>query len=204
MVLTVFFYFSGMQYSWIAGVAIATGSIFVLFFLVVVKEPRLDHHVQDSKEFANKVGVDMWFSKLLYYQVATVYVLTRLTINVSQVIMLFHMFNRSFFFCFGSEVYNCVCYAHTDVSFSPSLWLVENPQETNSITLWDWSWAGTHTILPHRWSSNGRIIKGSGKQSIDSLLSPHPNSATSFTKRCCLQGKLVHIWVAFLCTRSQQ
>lgn len=81
-----------MQYSWIAGVAIATGSIFVLFFLVVVKEPRLDHHVQDSKEYANKVGVDMWFSKLLYYQVATVYVLTRLTINVSQVIMLFHMF----------------------------------------------------------------------------------------------------------------
>ncbi len=117
-----------MQYSWIAGVAIATGSTFVLFFLIVVKEPRLDHHVQDSKEFANKVGVDMWFSKLLYYQVATVYVLTRLTINVSQVIMLFHMFNRLFFFCFGSEVYNCVCYARTDISFSPSLWLVENPQ----------------------------------------------------------------------------
>ncbi|KAH8934649.1 hypothetical protein BDL97_18G095700 [Sphagnum fallax] len=79
------------QYSWIAGVAIATGSIFVLFFLLVVKEPRLDHHVQDSKEFANKVGVDMWFSKLLYYQVATVYVLTRLTINVSQALIPFYL-----------------------------------------------------------------------------------------------------------------
>jgi hypothetical protein len=74
-----------LQFKWIAGTAIATGCCFVLVFLIGVKEPRLSHHKQGSEECNSRQSFKVWFGKLLYYQVAAVYMLTRLTTNVSQV-----------------------------------------------------------------------------------------------------------------------
>jgi hypothetical protein len=73
------------QFKWIAGVAIAVGICFVLVFLLGVKEPKLLHHREGSEEKCKKPSFKVWFQKLLYYQVAAVYMLTRLTTNVSQV-----------------------------------------------------------------------------------------------------------------------
>jgi len=74
-----------LQFKWIAGTAIAMGCCFVLVFLIGVKEPRLSHHKQGSEECSSRQSFKVWFGKLLYYQVAAVYMLTRLTTNVSQV-----------------------------------------------------------------------------------------------------------------------
>lgn len=74
-----------LQFKWIAGAAIATGSCFVLVFLFGVKEPKLSHHRPGCEESPSKGSYKDWFKKLLYYQVAAVYMLTRLTTNVSQV-----------------------------------------------------------------------------------------------------------------------
>lgn len=53
------------------------------FFVV----DRLYHHAEVSKGKFTRITVASWFKRPLYYQVALVYMLTRLTTNVSQVCM---------------------------------------------------------------------------------------------------------------------
>ncbi|CAN6440335.1 unnamed protein product [Victoria cruziana] len=70
------------QYSWIAYLSIFVGCCFVAIFLVGAREPRLKHESKIKK--IGKIGWKYWLSKVLYHQVAVVYVLTRLVTNVSQ------------------------------------------------------------------------------------------------------------------------
>ncbi|KAG0612252.1 hypothetical protein M758_6G013500 [Ceratodon purpureus] len=79
------------QFKWIAGTAIVVGCCFVLVFLIGVKEPVLSHHKQGSDECNSRQSFKVWFKKLLYYQVAAVYMLTRLTTNVSQALLPFYL-----------------------------------------------------------------------------------------------------------------
>lgn len=79
------------QFTWIAGTSIVAGCCFVLVFLIGVKEPRLSHHKQGSEECNSRQSFKVWFGKLLYYQVAAVYMLTRLTTNVSQALLPFYL-----------------------------------------------------------------------------------------------------------------
>lgn len=77
------------QYRWIAVLSIIMGSIFVLTFLVGVKEPRLQHH-KESKSW-KRISWFYWFKRVLYYQVALVYMLARLITNVSQALLAFYL-----------------------------------------------------------------------------------------------------------------
>ncbi|BFI34273.1 major facilitator superfamily domain-containing protein 12 [Marchantia polymorpha subsp. ruderalis] len=79
------------QFRWIAWISIFTGSCFVIVFLFGVKEPRLYHHHSPAKSTFAKTTVSTWFKKILYYQVAVVYTLTRLTTNVSQALLSFYL-----------------------------------------------------------------------------------------------------------------
>jgi Na+/melibiose symporter-like transporter len=80
------------QYKWIAGIAIAVGCCFVVVFHIGVTEPRLAHHKQDADECSGpRPSFKIWFKKVLYYQVAAVYMLTRLTTNVSQALLPFYL-----------------------------------------------------------------------------------------------------------------
>lgn len=72
------------QFRWIVGLEILIGVSFILIFHHGVGEPRLMHH-QGTSILKSKVPALSWFRKLLYYQVAAIYVLTRLIMNVSQV-----------------------------------------------------------------------------------------------------------------------
>ncbi|RZS10446.1 hypothetical protein BHM03_00041673 [Ensete ventricosum] len=72
-----------IQYRWIAYLSIFIGCFFVVLFLVGVKEPRLKQEIQHKK--ISRISWAHWFKKILYYQVALVYTLTRLVTNVSQV-----------------------------------------------------------------------------------------------------------------------
>ncbi|CAM6096468.1 unnamed protein product [Calypogeia fissa] len=80
-----------VQFRWIAWVAILTGSCFVTIFLLGVREPKLYHHAQVSVGTFTRVTVASWFKRPLYYQVALVYMLTRLTTNVSQSFLPFYV-----------------------------------------------------------------------------------------------------------------
>jgi len=77
------------QYRWIAVLSIIIGSIFVLTFHVGVKEPRLQHH-KEPKSW-KRIPWFYWFKKVLYYQVALVYMLARLITNVSQALLAFYL-----------------------------------------------------------------------------------------------------------------
>ncbi|XP_024401583.1 uncharacterized protein [Physcomitrium patens] len=79
------------QFKWIAGSAIAVGICFVVVFQIGVKEPSLSHHKEGSQECNSRTSFKVWFGKLLYYQVAAVYMLTRLTTNVSQALLPFYL-----------------------------------------------------------------------------------------------------------------
>ncbi|KAL2632406.1 hypothetical protein R1flu_017092 [Riccia fluitans] len=81
------------QFRWIAWIAIITGCSFILIFLFGVKEPRLYHHCSPSKGTFSRTSMATWFKKLLYYEVAAVYTLTRLTTNVSQALLSFYLIN---------------------------------------------------------------------------------------------------------------
>ncbi|XP_021722512.1 major facilitator superfamily domain-containing protein 12-like [Chenopodium quinoa] len=79
------------QYRWIAYSSIFIGCCFVCIFLVGTKEPRLKDGFP-GKVYA-RVEWTYWFHKVLYYQVALVYVLTRLVTNVSQSFLAFYVIN---------------------------------------------------------------------------------------------------------------
>ncbi|CAA6659055.1 unnamed protein product [Spirodela intermedia] len=78
------------QYRWIAYVSIFIGSCFVGIFLLGTKEPQLKQ--QQCKHY-QRVSWTYWFSKLLYYQVALVYMFTRLVTNISQSLLAFYVIN---------------------------------------------------------------------------------------------------------------
>ncbi|XP_052171173.1 uncharacterized protein LOC127787250 isoform X2 [Diospyros lotus] len=79
------------QYRWIAYSSIFIGCCFVAIFYLGTKEPRLKRGVQGISHA--RISWIYWFKKVLYYQVAIVYVLTRLIANVSQAFLAFYVIN---------------------------------------------------------------------------------------------------------------
>ncbi|KAM5552579.1 major facilitator superfamily domain-containing protein 12 [Rosa sericea] len=77
------------QYRWIAYLSIFIGCCFVGIFQLGTKEPRLKVGVQGSN--SSRIPWTYWFKRVLYYQVALVYVLTRLVVNVSQAYLAFYV-----------------------------------------------------------------------------------------------------------------
>ncbi|MCO5578404.1 hypothetical protein L7F22_032245 [Adiantum nelumboides] len=77
------------QFRWIAQVSVVLGCCFTLIFLAGVKEPRLEHLLRPLD--CTKVSWISWFRKALYYQVAFVYMTTRLATNVSQAFLAFFL-----------------------------------------------------------------------------------------------------------------
>ncbi|GFQ07767.1 major facilitator superfamily domain-containing protein 12 [Phtheirospermum japonicum] len=76
------------QYRWIAYSSIFIGCCFVSIFHLGTAEPR------EAREKGHaRISWNYWFNKLLYYQVALVYVLTRLVTNVSQAFLAFYVIN---------------------------------------------------------------------------------------------------------------
>ncbi|XP_020091978.1 major facilitator superfamily domain-containing protein 12-like isoform X3 [Ananas comosus] len=71
-----------IQYRWIAYLSIFIGCCFVCVFLLGTKEPELKKQIQCKN--LSRISWAHWFKKVLYYQVAVVYMLTRLVTNVSQ------------------------------------------------------------------------------------------------------------------------
>ncbi|KAJ0094140.1 hypothetical protein Patl1_17309 [Pistacia atlantica] len=80
------------QYRWIAYSSIFIGCCFVGIFLLGTKEPRLQMDVQGNRH--TRISWVYWFKKTLYYQVALVYMLTRLVVNVSQAYLAFYVINE--------------------------------------------------------------------------------------------------------------
>ncbi|XP_020256612.1 major facilitator superfamily domain-containing protein 12-like [Asparagus officinalis] len=78
-----------IQYRWIAYFSIFLGFCFVGIFLIGTKEPELK--IQIKLERPTKIAWSHWFRKILYYQVAVVYVLIRLVTNVSQALLAFYV-----------------------------------------------------------------------------------------------------------------
>ncbi|RZC56790.1 hypothetical protein C5167_015648 [Papaver somniferum] len=79
------------QYRWIAYVSIFIGCCFVGVFLIGTKEPRSRRGGEGK--IHQRIPWDYWFKKVLYYQVALVYMLTRLITNVSQAFLAFYVIN---------------------------------------------------------------------------------------------------------------
>ncbi|XP_059633727.1 uncharacterized protein LOC132276352 [Cornus florida] len=79
------------QYRWIAHLSIFIGCCFVGIFLLGTEEPRLNQDVQGKN--STRISWAYWFKKVLYHQVALVYVLTRLVTNVSQAFLAFYVIN---------------------------------------------------------------------------------------------------------------
>ncbi|KAL1561999.1 major facilitator superfamily domain-containing protein 12-like [Salvia divinorum] len=80
------------QYRWIAYASIFIGCCFVGIFHLGTAEPRLKREAHE-KGYA-RISWTYWFRKLLYHQVALVYVLTRLVTNVSQAFLAFYVINE--------------------------------------------------------------------------------------------------------------
>ncbi|XP_047963409.1 major facilitator superfamily domain-containing protein 12-like [Salvia hispanica] len=80
------------QYRWIAYSSIFIGCCFVAIFYLGTAEPRLKRGAGE-KGYA-RISWTYWFRKLLYHQVALVYVLTRLVTNVSQAFLAFYVVNE--------------------------------------------------------------------------------------------------------------
>ncbi|VFQ75879.1 unnamed protein product [Cuscuta campestris] len=79
------------EYRWIAYISIFIGCCFVGMFLLGTKEPRLKQEAHASGYV--RVSWSYWFKKIIYHQVALVYVLTRLVTNVSQSFLAFYVIN---------------------------------------------------------------------------------------------------------------
>ncbi|OAY64083.1 Major facilitator superfamily domain-containing protein 12, partial [Ananas comosus] len=80
-----------IQYRWIAYLSIFIGCCFVCVFLLGTKEPELKKQIQCKN--LSRISWAHWFKKVLYYQVAVVYMLTRLVTNVSQALLAFYVIN---------------------------------------------------------------------------------------------------------------
>ncbi|XP_047951409.1 major facilitator superfamily domain-containing protein 12-like isoform X1 [Salvia hispanica] len=80
------------QYRWIAYASIFIGCCFVGIFHLGTAEPRLKREAHEKGY--TRISWTYWFRKLLYHQVALVYVLTRLVTNVSQAFLAFYVVNE--------------------------------------------------------------------------------------------------------------
>ncbi|KAL5708499.1 hypothetical protein ACHQM5_019290 [Ranunculus cassubicifolius] len=79
------------QYRWIAYISIFLGCCFVVIFLFGTKEPRAKEVIPGKLH--KRVSWAFWLKKVLYYQVALLYMLTRLVTNVSQALLAFYVIN---------------------------------------------------------------------------------------------------------------
>ncbi|EOY17373.1 Major facilitator superfamily protein isoform 4 [Theobroma cacao] len=79
------------QYRWIAYLSIFIGCCFVGIFHFGTNEPRSKKGIHGN--IHARISWTYWFRKILYYQVALVYVLTRLVLNVSQAYLAFYVIN---------------------------------------------------------------------------------------------------------------
>ncbi|PPD67614.1 hypothetical protein GOBAR_DD35506 [Gossypium barbadense] len=77
------------QYRWIAYLSIFIGCCFVGVFYLGTKEPRSKTGIHG--DIHARISWTYWFLKILYYQVAIVYMLTRLVLNVSQAYLAFYV-----------------------------------------------------------------------------------------------------------------
>lgn len=77
-----------MQFRWIASSAVVLGLLLMIAFYAGVREPKLCRPLTRESQKASWAA---WFRRPLYYQVALVYVLTRLTTNVSQTMLPFFL-----------------------------------------------------------------------------------------------------------------
>ncbi|XP_051145960.1 uncharacterized protein LOC127261690 isoform X2 [Andrographis paniculata] len=77
------------QFHWIAYASIFLGCCFVGLFHLGTEEPRLKREAREKGHA--RISWTCWFSRLLYHQVALVYVLTRLVANVSQSFIAFYV-----------------------------------------------------------------------------------------------------------------
>ncbi|TYG56089.1 hypothetical protein ES288_D08G035700v1 [Gossypium darwinii] len=77
------------QYRWIAYLSIFIGCCFVGVFHLGTKEPRSKTGIHG--DIHARISWTYWFLKILYYQVAIVYMLTRLVLNVSQAYLAFYV-----------------------------------------------------------------------------------------------------------------
>lgn len=80
------------QYRWIAFSSIFVGCCFVCIFHLGTKEPRLKFG--STRNVCERIEWAYWFHKVLYYQVALVYVLTRVVTNISQAFLAFYVINE--------------------------------------------------------------------------------------------------------------
>ncbi|XP_073133703.1 uncharacterized protein [Henckelia pumila] len=81
---------SWIKYRWIALLSIFIGCCFAGIFHFGTEEPRL---VIEAREKGHtRVSWVYWFNKVLYYQVALVYVLTRLVTNISNIYLMAQAF----------------------------------------------------------------------------------------------------------------
>ncbi|KAK2634759.1 hypothetical protein Ddye_029551 [Dipteronia dyeriana] len=80
------------QYRWIAYMSIFIGCCFVGIFHLGTKEPRIKISLRGNSRA--RISWIYWFKKVLYYQVALVYMLTRLVLNVSQAYLAFYVINE--------------------------------------------------------------------------------------------------------------
>ncbi|KAI9170301.1 hypothetical protein LWI28_025702 [Acer negundo] len=80
------------QYRWIAYISIFIGAGFVGMFQFGTKEPRLKIGLGGNNDA--RISWTYWFKKVLYYQVAIVYMLTRLVQNVSQAYLAFYVIDE--------------------------------------------------------------------------------------------------------------
>lgn len=80
------------QYRRIAFSSIFIGCCFVVIFHLGTKEPRLKDNFPERH--CVRIQWAYWFRKILYYQIALVYMLTRLVTNVSQAFLAFYVINE--------------------------------------------------------------------------------------------------------------
>ncbi|XP_031128493.1 major facilitator superfamily domain-containing protein 12-like isoform X1 [Ipomoea triloba] len=79
------------QYRWMAFISIFIGGVFVIIFHLGIKEPRKkdDGHEKNG----SNTPWTYWLKKVLYYQVASIYVFTRVVTNVSQTFLAVYVIN---------------------------------------------------------------------------------------------------------------
>ncbi|VFR00074.1 unnamed protein product [Cuscuta campestris] len=80
-----------VQYRWMAFVSVLIGGFFVIIFHLGIKEPS--KRKDGCAKIRNKTPWTYWLKKVSYYQVASVYVLTRVVTNVSQSFLAVYVIN---------------------------------------------------------------------------------------------------------------
>ncbi|VFQ76436.1 unnamed protein product [Cuscuta campestris] len=80
-----------VQYRWMAFVSVLIGGVFVIIFHLGIKEPS--KRKDGCAKIRSNTSWTYWLKKVSYYQVASVYVLTRVVTNVSQSFLAVYVIN---------------------------------------------------------------------------------------------------------------